>query len=199
MATDAEQLKTGGGNLIRHSSSPAGFFAHLNVDNGTILRFQNLSYLKFCDSSIYWNYLVWIKMENFRFFFFGPSEVEWNCKFLFAVFAGYGVMRGIAGFRNGNEGWGVAGIGPGNRLKSQLSFSSRQSSGGLLSQISQIENESMGGYPTGSWEESSILSENNFPYSGLKRPRDNLTDSQVYFAKLLLLFSFICNFLVLYS
>nr|QOJ43686.1 bHLH transcription factor [Dracaena cambodiana] len=124
MATDAEQLKTGGGNLIRHSSSPAGFFAHLNVDNG------------------------------------------------------YGVMGGIAGFRNGNEGGGGAGIGPGNRLKSQLSFSSRQSSGGLLSQISQIENESMGGYPTGSWEESSILSENNFPYSGLKRPRDNLTDSQ---------------------
>ena len=92
-------------------------------------------------------------------------------------------MRGIAGFRNGNESGGS--MGAGTRLKSQLSFSSRQSSSaGLMSQISENENEneSIGGYPMASWEESPILSDNNFSSSGLKRPRDTQTDqSQVLF------------------
>ncbi|KAJ6839443.1 putative transcription factor bHLH130 [Iris pallida] len=65
MGMDGDQIKNGS-SLIRQSSSPAGLFFHLNVENG------------------------------------------------------YGVMSGIGGFRNGNEGT--------TRLRSQLSFSSRQSS-----------------------------------------------------------------------
>jgi len=88
-------------------------------------------------------------------------------------------MRRIAGFSNGNESVGSMG-GAGTRLKSQLSFSSRQSSAaGLMSQISEIDNESTGGYPMASWEESQILSDNNFSSSCLKRPRDNQPESQV--------------------
>lgn len=101
----------------------------------------------------------------------------------FNVDNGYGVMRGIGGFRNGNEGGGG-----GTRLKSQLSFSSRQSSSaaGMMSQVSEeMDNEeSMGGYPIASWEESPLLSENNFPAAaaaaggGLKRARENQSEIQ---------------------
>lgn len=86
-------------------------------------------------------------------------------------------MRGIAGFRNGNEGAG-GGMGTSTRLKSQLSFSSRQSSS-LMSQISEIENEGAGGFnPMASWEESPLLSDNNNNFSSaLKRPRDNQTEN----------------------
>jgi hypothetical protein len=79
----------------------------------------------------------------------------------------------------------------GSRLKSQLSFSSRQ--GSLMSQISEMENEELGGsspegagggrgfipgYPIGSgWEDSSSLMTENM--SGMKRPRDSLESGQV--------------------
>ncbi|XP_010928471.1 uncharacterized protein [Elaeis guineensis] len=144
MAMEAEQMKTaagatvggGGGhcsNLIRHSSSPAGLFSHLHVENG------------------------------------------------------YAMMRGMTGFRNGN---GSMGDGT-NRLKGQISFSSRQnSSPGLMSQISEIGSEGMGGrspeesnlgvgngggrgyipgFPVASWDDSPLLSDS---YSGLKRARE---------------------------
>ncbi|EHA8586421.1 transcription factor bHLH130 [Cocos nucifera] len=144
MAMEAEQMKTaaaatvggGGGNcshLIRHSSSPAGLFSHLHVEDG------------------------------------------------------YAMMRGMTGFRNGN---GSMGDGT-NRLKGQISFSSRQnSSAGLMSQISEIGSEGMGGrspeesnlgvgsggcrcyiqgFPVASWDDSPLLSDN---YSGLKRARE---------------------------
>ncbi|KAJ6804261.1 DNA binding protein isoform X1 [Iris pallida] len=128
MGMDADQIKNGS-NLIRQSSSPAGLFSQLNVENG------------------------------------------------------YGVMtRGLGGFRNGNEGGG------GTRLKSQLSFSSRQSStaAAMMSQISEeVENESMeGGYPIASWPEdsSSLLSDNYFPVAGggggLRRTRENQSEIQ---------------------
>ncbi|KAJ6828954.1 putative transcription factor bHLH130 [Iris pallida] len=120
MGMDEDQIKNGS-SLIRQSSSPAGLFSHLNVENG------------------------------------------------------YGVMRGIGGFRNGNEG--------ATRLRSQLSFSSRQSSAAaaMMSQISEeAENEPMEGYPVGSWpEESSLLSDNYFrPGGGLKRTRENQSEIQ---------------------
>lgn len=115
MGMEADQIKNGS-NLIRQSSSPAGLFSHLSVENG------------------------------------------------------YGVMRGMGG-------------GGGSRLKSQLSFSSRQSSSAaaMMSQISEeIENESMEGYPIGTWEESSMLTDNYFPGAGagLKRTRENQSEIQ---------------------
>ncbi|XP_020257862.1 transcription factor bHLH130-like [Asparagus officinalis] len=57
-----------------------------------------------------------------------------------AIFGvGYGVMRGIRGYRNGNE----------SRMKRQSSATAA----GLMSQISKIDEESMGGYGLGPWEE----------------------------------------------
>ncbi|XP_008795725.1 transcription factor bHLH130-like [Phoenix dactylifera] len=144
MAMEAEQMKTAAGaavggdggncfNLIRHSSSPAGFFSRFDVENG------------------------------------------------------YAMMRGITGFSNGN---GSMGDGT-NPPKGQISFSSRQnSSAGLMSQISEIGSECMGGrspedgnlgvgngggrcympgFPAASWDDSPLLSDN---YSGLKRARE---------------------------
>nr|XP_010913124.1 transcription factor bHLH130 [Elaeis guineensis] len=144
MAMEAEHMKTaagaavggGGGNcsnLIRHSSSPAGLFSHLNVENG------------------------------------------------------FAMMRGMTCFRNGNDSMGDGT----NRLKCQISFSSRQdSSTGLMSQISEIGSEGMGGsspeksnlvagngggrcyipgFPVATWDDSPLLSDN---YSGLKRARE---------------------------
>ncbi|KAJ0961732.1 hypothetical protein J5N97_000051 [Dioscorea zingiberensis] len=110
-------------NLVRQSSSPAGLFSHLHVDNG------------------------------------------------------YGVMRNM----------GEGGLQQ-SRLNHQISFSSRQ--GSLMSQISEMGSESMGGsspeesnlgsgngsgrcyipgYPVGSWDDSPMLTDN---FSGLKRARE---------------------------
>ncbi|XP_008776552.1 transcription factor bHLH130-like [Phoenix dactylifera] len=144
MAMEEEQMKTAAGaavggsggncsNLIRHSSSPAGLFSHLNVENG------------------------------------------------------FAMMRGMPSFRNGNDSMGDGT----NRLKGQISFSSRQdSSAGLMSQISEIGSEGMGGtspeksnlgvgngrgrcyipgFPVATWDDSPLLSDN---YSGLKRVRE---------------------------
>ncbi|KAJ3677641.1 hypothetical protein LUZ60_003365 [Juncus effusus] len=137
-SVEAEQIKAGTGdgqasaNLMRATSSPAGFFAQLNVENG------------------------------------------------------YGMMRGGLGGSTTNNN-------NNNRLKGQLSFSSRQ--GSLMSQISEMGSEGMDGsspegagnsgggrgsyipgYGMNSWDDSSLLSD-NFS-SGMKRPRDNPSDSQ---------------------
>uniref|UniRef100_A0A1D1YA11 Transcription factor bHLH130 n=1 Tax=Anthurium amnicola TaxID=1678845 RepID=A0A1D1YA11_9ARAE len=127
----SEQVKSG---LIRHSSSPAGLFSHLVVENG------------------------------------------------------YDMMS-MGGFRPGTCSTGEATL-VGSRLKGQISFSSRQSSSGLMSQIPEIGNEGVGGnspedgglshgngdgrcyipgFPVASWDDPSLLSD-GFP--GLKRPRD---------------------------
>ncbi|KAF8398442.1 hypothetical protein HHK36_017369 [Tetracentron sinense] len=129
------QVKTSNGNcsnLIRHSSSPAGLFSHLTVDNG---------------------------------------------------FAG---MRGMGNFRTANGTNGEASPST-SRLKGEINFSSGTPSPGLMSQISEIGSESIGGsspengslgsgnggnrcyipgFPIGSWNDS-----DNF--TGLKRVRDN--------------------------
>jgi len=96
-----------------------------------------------------------------------------------------------AGFRNGatNAAAAVDSSGSGGRLKGQLSFSSRQ--GSLMSQISEMGSEDLGGsspegaggsrgyipgYPMSSgWEESSLMSEN---MSGMKRTRDSSEPAQ---------------------
>jgi hypothetical protein len=103
------------------------------------------------------------------------------------------MLRAGMGFTNGSSA--AAADSPaaagGSRLKSQLSFSSRQ--GSLMSQISEMENEELGGsspegagggrgfipgYPIGSgWEDSSSLMTENM--SGMKRPRDSLESGQV--------------------
>lgn len=78
-----------------------------------------------------------------------------------------------------------------NRLKSQLSFSSRHPSLGMLSQISEVEGEDLGantldeeklgndngdarfygtGFAFGSWTDSSNFSES---FNGLRRVQDN--------------------------
>lgn len=72
---------------------------------------------------------------------------------------GYGVMRGIGGYRNGNE----------SRLKRQSS----STAAGLMSQISEIDEESIGGYGLGSWEE--------------QRSRDNQTEVYFYPTKISIL------------
>ncbi|KAJ4758738.1 BHLH transcription factor [Rhynchospora pubera] len=139
---EADQMKasvatgTAGANIMRTTSSPAGFFNHLNVENG------------------------------------------------------YGMMRGLgAGTNNGTGGGNTTPTN--NRLKGQLSFSSRQ--GSLMSQISEMESEGMDGsspegagnsgggshrnyipgFPMNSWDESSLLSDN---FSGMKRTRENQAD-----------------------
>ncbi|TVU01086.1 hypothetical protein EJB05_53476 [Eragrostis curvula] len=102
--------------------------------------------------------------------------------------AGMGV-----GFRNGSSAAAAAADSPsagGSRLKGQLSFSSRQ--GSLMSQISEMESEELGGsspeaagggrgfipgYPMGSgWEDSSSLMSENM--SGIKRPRESSEPGQ---------------------
>lgn len=102
-------------------------------------------------------------------------------------FIGYAMMRGMTGFRNGNGSMGDCT----NRIKGQISFSSRQNSpAGLMSQISEIgsevmvgrspEESNMGigngsgrcyipGFPVASWDDSPLLADN---YSGLKRARE---------------------------
>jgi hypothetical protein len=96
------------------------------------------------------------------------------------------------GFTNGSSA--AAADSPaaaGSRLKGQLSFSSRQ--GSLMSQISEMESEELGGsspegagggrgfipgYTMGSgWEDSSPLMTDNM--SGMKRPRDTSEPGQV--------------------
>lgn len=96
------------------------------------------------------------------------------------------------GFRDGTSAATADSLaGGGSRLKGQLSFSSRQ--GSLMSQISEMDSEEVGGsspeagggsrgyipgYSLGSgWEDSpSLMSEN---LSGMKRPRDSLEPGQV--------------------
>ncbi|XP_042496099.1 transcription factor bHLH130-like isoform X2 [Macadamia integrifolia] len=130
------RLKAAGSNLIRHSSSPAGLFSHLNVENG------------------------------------------------------YGLARGVGNFRAGN-GTNREAAPATSRLKNQINFSSGSpSSSGLMSQISEIGNESIEAnspddgslgnsngsnrcyipsFQIGSWDDSALVSEN---FSGLKRVRD---------------------------
>ncbi|XP_077214885.1 transcription factor bHLH130-like isoform X2 [Tasmannia lanceolata] len=139
MPMDSQQLKSSSNssNLVRHSSSPAGLFSHISVENG------------------------------------------------------YAVMRGMGNYRGGGNGSNGEPTAPTSRLKNQLSFSSRQaSSSGLMSQISEMGSESIGGsspddsslgngdsgnqcyipgFPISSWDNSSLVSEN---FTGLKRARD---------------------------
>ncbi|XWS43203.1 hypothetical protein CRYUN_Cryun16bG0082500 [Craigia yunnanensis] len=109
----------------------------------------------------------------------------------FSIQNGYASMKGLGNYCgvNGTNGE----LSPSsNRLKSQISFSSRlPSSFGMLSQISEIGNESIGanspddgklgnsngdarfygsGYQYGSWNDSAHFTEN---FSGLKRTQDN--------------------------
>lgn len=117
---------------------------------------------------------------------------------------GFAMMRGMTSFGNGNDSMGDGT----NRLKGQISFSSRQdSSTGLMSQISEIGSEGMGGtspeksnlgvgngggrcyipgFPVATWDDSPLLSDN---YSGMKRAREaegkivavlNPSDPQVF-------------------
>lgn len=96
------------------------------------------------------------------------------------------------GFRDGTSAATADSLaGGGSRLKGQLSFSSRQ--GSLMSQISEMDSEEVGGsspeagggsrgyipgYSMGSgWEDSSSLMSENL--SGMKRPRDSLEPGQV--------------------
>ncbi|CAN6205727.1 unnamed protein product [Urochloa humidicola] len=106
---------------------------------------------------------------------------------------GYGAMlrAGMSmGFRDGSSAATADSIAGGSRLKGQLSFSSRQ--GSLMSQISEMDSEEVGGsspevaggsrgyipgYPMGSgWEDSSSLMSESI--SGMKRPRDSLEPGQ---------------------
>nr|CAB3458296.1 unnamed protein product [Digitaria exilis] len=107
---------------------------------------------------------------------------------------GYGAMlrAGMSmGFRDGSSAATADSLaGGGSRLKGQLSFSSRQ--GSLMSQISEMDSEEVGGsspeaaggsrgyipgYSMGSgWEDSSSLMSENL--SGMKRPRDSLEPGQ---------------------
>ncbi|OAY74514.1 Transcription factor bHLH130 [Ananas comosus] len=109
---------------------------------------------------------------------------------------GYSVMRGIGGFRNGNNSLGAVNAAntnsTSNRMKGQISFSSRQ--GSLMSQISGMGSEGgaiggsspedggnsggtaagggryIPGYPVGSWDDPPLLSDH---FSGsLKRGRE---------------------------
>ncbi|KAI4300732.1 hypothetical protein L6164_034073 [Bauhinia variegata] len=99
---------------------------------------------------------------------------------------GYGTMKGVGNYGgvNGNNCELSPSI---NRLKNQISLPSRTSSLGILSQISELESESIGptspddgrlaatnGYVSGfsysSWNDTSRLSEN---ISGLKRDQNN--------------------------
>ncbi|CAM0912055.1 unnamed protein product [Alopecurus aequalis] len=98
--------------------------------------------------------------------------------------AGMGV-----GLRNGATNAAAVDSSSGSRLKGQLSFSSRQ--GSLMSQISEMGSEDLGGsspeatggsrgfipgYPMGAgWEETSLMSEN---MSGVKRQRDSSEPAQ---------------------
>lgn len=114
------------------------------------------------------------------------------------------MMRGLgAGSNNGSSGGGGNNNNSNNRLKGQLSFSSRQ--GSLMSQISEMESEGMdgsspegagnsgvgshrnyiSGFPMNSWDEPALLSDN---FSGMKRTRENQADhTQVYFQFCLIL------------
>jgi hypothetical protein len=110
-------------------------------------------------------------------------ELSSSCPTLFNP--GYtNMLRAGMGFSNGSSA-AAADSPAGSRLKGQLSFSSRQ--GSLMSQISEMESEELGGsspeaagggrgfipgYPMGSgWEDSSSLMTDNI--SGMKRPRDS--------------------------
>ncbi|KAL6657820.1 hypothetical protein ACP70R_005600 [Stipagrostis hirtigluma subsp. patula] len=137
-AAAAAGAGVGASNLVRQSSSPAGFLDHLNMDNG------------------------------------------------------YGSMlRAGMGFGSGSSAAASDNLaGGGSRLKGQLSFSSRQ--GSLMSQISEMGSEEMGGsspeadggtrgyisgYPMGTrWEDSSSLMSENL--SGMKRPRESSEPGQ---------------------
>lgn len=105
-------------------------------------------------------------------------------------FPGYDSMRNMGGFRLGSDSAGEAAL-VGGRLKGQISFSARPSStSALMSQISEMGRESMGGnspddgglrhgnggsrhyipgFPVASWEDPSLLSHG---FGGPKRPRD---------------------------
>ncbi|PUZ72447.1 hypothetical protein GQ55_2G395200 [Panicum hallii var. hallii] len=107
---------------------------------------------------------------------------------------GYGAMlrAGMSmGFRDGSSAATADSLAGGNsRLKGQFSFSSRQ--GSLMSQISEMDSEEVGGsspeaaaggrgyipgYTMSSgWEDSSTLMSENL--SGMKRPRDSLEPGQ---------------------
>lgn len=127
-------MKVGGGgnsNLIRHSSSPAGLFADINVENG------------------------------------------------------FAVMRGMGNFRAGSGS--EAETSPStSRLKSQANFTSGpSSSSGLMTQMSESmgasfsevrgSDEYVTGFPIGSWDDSTIISET---FAGLKRSRED--DSKTF-------------------
>ncbi|KAF7818986.1 transcription factor bHLH130 [Senna tora] len=140
------QSKTFTPNLLRQSSSPAGFFSDISFHNG--------------ESS-----------ENYLHI------------------TGYASMKGVGNYGGANRNGGEV-----SRLKNQFSFSSRNgSSMGMLSQISEIESESIGatspddgklgssngygpGFPYSSWNDTSHLSEN---LSGLKREQ---SDSEKLFS-----------------
>jgi hypothetical protein len=118
-------------------------------------------------------------------------ELSLSCPTLFNT--GYtNMLRAGMGFSNGSSA--AAADSPaagGRRLKGQLSFSSRQ--GSLMSQISEMESEELGGsspeaagggrgfisgYAMGSgWEDSSSPMTDNI--SGMKRPRDSSEPGQV--------------------
>ncbi|XP_058071467.1 transcription factor bHLH130-like isoform X3 [Magnolia sinica] len=145
MALDSSLVKSGGNssNLIRHSSSPAGLFSHLSVEN-----------------------------------------------------AGYAVMRGVGNFRAGN-GSNREATASTSRLKNQINFLPRQaSSPGMLSQISEMGSESLGGsspddgslgndngssgrcyipgFPMSSWDDSPL--EN---FRSLKRVRSDINEKMI--------------------
>ncbi|KAK9273031.1 hypothetical protein L1049_017838 [Liquidambar formosana] len=132
-------MKMGGSNnsnLIRHSSSPAGLFSHINIENG------------------------------------------------------YVALRGMGNLGAGNGTNGEPSFSSASRLKNQINFSSGPpTSSGLMTPISEMGNKSMGqsspdsgsfgegrssnggyitGFPIGSWDDSTIMSEN---FTGLKRAR----------------------------
>nr|WIE96131.1 basic helix-loop-helix transcription factor [Loropetalum chinense var. rubrum] len=97
---------------------------------------------------------------------------------------GYVAMRGMGNFGAGNGTNGEPSFSSASRLKNQINFSSGppSSSSGLMTPISNIGNKSMGqstspdsgsfipGFPIGSWDDSTIMSEN---FTGLKRARDD--------------------------
>ncbi|EOY09423.1 Basic helix-loop-helix DNA-binding superfamily protein, putative isoform 1 [Theobroma cacao] len=170
-------------SLMRQSSSPPGLFTNLSVQNGVVL----------------------VLIYDYQFFLLSEAligkrgDLRNSLIIVFEFLVGYGGTRtrGYASMKGLGNYCGVNGtngeLSPSsNRLKNQICFSSRlPSSLGMLSQISEIGNESIRtdgpddgklgnsnsdarfygtGYQYGSWNDSAHLTKN---FSGLKRAQDN--------------------------
>lgn len=100
---------------------------------------------------------------------------------MFEQFTEFGTMRAIGNFGGGNSANAEATFSSASKFKSQMDFSSRHTSSGMMDPISEIGSKGMGehgavdgqfdddrgndvdyitGFPINSWDDSALLSDN---------------------------------------